>query len=215
MGPPRQDYYRDLHFSAEDRAQNQYREHLGGGNEQWERRGRFQVHFLSRMGMTPQHRLIDIGCGPIRAGVHFINYLDPGNYYGIDYNPDFIEIAREISNSQPALAAKQPTLRVIQDFRFEEIGQCFDFVMVFSVIQHSTNELATTFFRKLAPILHAGSRVYITHARWFRGIIEGTNLQLLRMFSRPEEVEPGLDMSSWGWENPLEIYPILEIGRLA
>ena len=31
--------------------------------------------------------LIDIGCGALRGGVHFVRHLDPGHYFGMDSEP--------------------------------------------------------------------------------------------------------------------------------
>jgi ubiquinone/menaquinone biosynthesis C-methylase UbiE len=38
-----------------------------------------------------QHKLLDIGCGALRGGIHFINYVDAGNHYGLDLNSWLIE----------------------------------------------------------------------------------------------------------------------------
>jgi len=62
-----------------DIQQGAYKAHLGGGAEAWDRRGEFQLHFLQQAGLQPQHRLLDIGCGPLRAGQFFIRYLEPEN----------------------------------------------------------------------------------------------------------------------------------------
>ena len=32
-------------------------------------------------------RMLEIGCGNLRAGRLFIDYLDAGDYYGIDISP--------------------------------------------------------------------------------------------------------------------------------
>ena len=38
--------------------------------------------------------MLEIGCGNLRAGRLFIDYLDAGNYYGIDISPDILLAAR-------------------------------------------------------------------------------------------------------------------------
>ena len=38
----------------------------------------------------PHHRLLDIGCGALRGGVHFVRYLEDGNYAGLDVNRSLI-----------------------------------------------------------------------------------------------------------------------------
>ena len=36
--------------------------------------------------MQPGLRFLDVGCGSLRAGRFISQYVDPGNYYGIDIN---------------------------------------------------------------------------------------------------------------------------------
>ena len=58
-----------------------HRELVGG---LWEELGVLQFEFLVKRGLKPHHRLLDVGCGALRGGVHFVRYLDPGCYHGID-----------------------------------------------------------------------------------------------------------------------------------
>ena len=50
----------------------------------WEALGKLQFDYLVANGLKPGHRLLDIGCGTLRGGRHFIRYLAPGGYTGID-----------------------------------------------------------------------------------------------------------------------------------
>ena len=74
-----------------------------------------------------------VGCGPIRAGVHFISFLNEGNYYGVDnYNNSFIRKTASLLVAESGFSGKHPTLRVISNFDFSAFNQQFDFVNVFS-----------------------------------------------------------------------------------
>src|SRR5207248_6045542 len=46
--------------------------------------GRYVFEFLVESGCRPDHRVLDFGCGALRAGVHVIPYLNAGNYFGVD-----------------------------------------------------------------------------------------------------------------------------------
>lgn len=61
-----------------------HRDVIGG---LWEEIGQLQLDFLRSRGLRSNHRIVDIGCGSLRAGVKLVAYLDPGNYYGTDINP--------------------------------------------------------------------------------------------------------------------------------
>lgn len=50
----------------------------------WEEIGQLQIDFLKSEGLLPAHRLLDIGCGTLRGGRHFIGYLDAGRYTGTE-----------------------------------------------------------------------------------------------------------------------------------
>ena len=109
----------------------QLRSIVGG---RWDEIGKQQFDFVKSRGLEPHHRFIDLGCGVLRGGVNFIDYLDTGNYYGIDLNPDMIAGARaELQRS--GLVAKQPTLRVTDSFDVD-FGVKFEYGIALSVFTH-------------------------------------------------------------------------------
>src|SRR5277367_14092 len=75
------DYGRQL--NADEVAAGDHRQFVGG---MWDEIGALQFEFLKKEGLLPRHCLIDIGCGCMRGGVHFAQYLDKGKYHGIDIN---------------------------------------------------------------------------------------------------------------------------------
>src|SRR3954453_8856690 len=48
----------------------------------WDELGKLQLDYLVGQGLKPEHYVLDVGCGPLRAGVHFIGYLEPGQQRG-------------------------------------------------------------------------------------------------------------------------------------
>ena len=72
-------------------SDNHHRQMVGG---LWDEMGQLQFDFLVRQGLSPEHRLLDIACGCLRGGVHFVRYLQPGNYYGVDVNAPLLERGR-------------------------------------------------------------------------------------------------------------------------
>ncbi|HXG47860.1 MAG TPA: hypothetical protein VNO52_09560, partial [Methylomirabilota bacterium] len=50
----------------------------------WDELQAYQLRVLQANGLRPEHRLLDIGCGPLQGGVAFIGYLAPGHYVGVD-----------------------------------------------------------------------------------------------------------------------------------
>ena len=48
--------------------------------------GRLQLELLKREGCLPSSKVLEIGCGCLSAGIKLIEYLERGNYFGIDPN---------------------------------------------------------------------------------------------------------------------------------
>ncbi|HEY2200624.1 MAG TPA: hypothetical protein VGH56_01955, partial [Solirubrobacteraceae bacterium] len=57
-----------------------HRAYIGG---RWEEYGQLEFDFMVERGLRPEHVMLDIACGSLRAGVRLIPYLDAGNYLGI------------------------------------------------------------------------------------------------------------------------------------
>ena len=66
----------------------------------WDEIGKLQFDFLVRSGLQPHHYFLDVGCGSLRGGVHFIPYLETAHYLGIDKEVDLINagIERELGH---------------------------------------------------------------------------------------------------------------------
>lgn len=52
--------------------------------ETFEEAGRNQFITLLELGLSPESRVIDIGCGVLRLGYWLIPFLHEGCYYGIE-----------------------------------------------------------------------------------------------------------------------------------
>jgi SAM-dependent methyltransferase len=187
-----------------------YKQYLGGGAEQWERRGAFQVYLLRQKGLLPTSKLLDVGCGPIRAGMHFIKYLDKGNYCGIDFNKDFIKTAIAIAK-EPDLAAKAPKFEVVEDFDLRRIEPVFDYAIAFSVLNHCSESQRMVFLRNIAGPLKRGGRAYISHCSWLsESSLTGTEMRCTGRVGMHD-----FDITQWGWPEPEKesVFPIIELTR--
>jgi SAM-dependent methyltransferase len=113
----------------------------GRTHEEWLRVGQMQFDYLVSHGLKPGMRMLEIGCGNLRAGRLFIGYLDAGNYYGTDISPDILLAAQRTLASE-SLQDKLPHLTLVNNLKlaFLPSGH-FDVVHAHSVFSHSPVEV--------------------------------------------------------------------------
>lgn len=119
-------------LSDEEIETLKHRSFIGG---MWEEIGALQFTFLKDHGLTPQDRLLDLGCGALRGGLHFIEYLDPGHYCGLDINASLIK-AGTYELQQKKLEHKEPKLMVSEHFDIGKFGLSFDCAIAISLFTH-------------------------------------------------------------------------------
>ena len=152
--------YDDRQTIANIVRQGSHREVIGG---MWDEIGRLQASYLIEQGLKPHHSLLDVGCGCLRAGVHFVDYLDADNYFGYDINSTLLEAGytRELDDR---LRSKLPreNLRCIEDFEASVFQQQFDFAVAQSVFTHMPIDLVSRCFERTADVLAPGASLYAT-----------------------------------------------------
>ena len=114
-----------------------YKRFFGGGAEEWDRRGRFQLYLMQHLGLKPEHYFLDVGCGPLCGGEHLISYLDKGHYIGVDRHVDLVTIAYKIVEEK-GLEDKRPVLGVVKDWKFFHTTP-IDYALAFSIPKSPTD----------------------------------------------------------------------------
>jgi SAM-dependent methyltransferase len=130
--------------------------------EEWDVHGPRQLEFLREQGLQPEHYLLDVGCGPLRGGVHFISYLDTAHYYGVDKNAKVLETAREVELERYGIAHKQPTLVAMENFDFPGLRRTFDYAWAQSVFTHLPLNDIIRCVMNVEKVLNPGGRFLAT-----------------------------------------------------
>ena len=86
--------------------------------ESWLKIGQMQFDYLIKHGLKPDMRMLEIGCGNLRAGRLFIDYLDSGNYYGTDISPDIL-LAAQKTVGEYGLQRKMPYIALVSDLKLD------------------------------------------------------------------------------------------------
>jgi len=143
--------------------------------EAWLQIGQLQFDYLCSHGLKPDMRMLDIGCGNLRAGRLFIDYLDAGNYYGTDISPDIL-LAAQRTVVEYGLQRKLPYLSLASDMRLEFLPDgYFDVVHAHSVFSHSPLPVIEECLAHVGRIMAPGGFFDFTFDR-----TEGTEHQVLR-----------------------------------
>lgn len=142
-------------FTEAEIARGKHRSFVGGV---WDTHGEHQLNFLLSQGLAPTDRFLDIGCGALRAGRHFVSYLDPGNYYGIDANVSLIQAGYDVELDDEQ-RNRLPSTNLRANERFDgDFGVQVDMALAQSVFSHvSLNHIRLCLYRTAKVVRPGGS----------------------------------------------------------
>lgn len=151
------DYYRAV---MDYRAKKDPKQAIGG---KWDEVGPHQLHFLKTQGLKPESKMLDVGCGSLRGGIHFISFLDKGNYTGMDISANLLKVAKKHLQEHD-LESKSPRLVQTNDMHFDEFdNDKFDFLNAQSVLSHMPREDIVEMFSNLHKVMHETSVFIATY----------------------------------------------------
>jgi len=166
-------YYRAVMRS--DASRSAYGAVGSPSHDYWLQVGQLQFDYATGHGLKPDMRMLEIGCGNLRAGRLFIEYLEPGSYYGTDISPDIL-IAAQDTIAEHDLRAKLPHLTLVKDLRLHFLpDRAFDFVHAHSVFSHSPIEVIDECLAHVGRIMAPGGFFDFTFDR-----TEGAEHHVLR-----------------------------------
>ena len=81
----------------------------GGPPNLFESAGRLQLSTLVREGLYPFSKVLDIGCGCLRAGYWLVRLLDRGCYFGIEPNVAMLKAGIDHLLTPEIVESKRPS----------------------------------------------------------------------------------------------------------
>ncbi len=112
-----------------------------GPGQHWRAMRKFQISFLRSNGLTPTDTFVDLGCGTLRGGIPVIDYLNAGNYTGLDVRDEALAEARE-ELKRAKLEDKRPNLFNSLDFDAIPTDEKFDKAWAFAALIHMSDEIS-------------------------------------------------------------------------
>lgn len=147
------DYYKQLSNNDD------YRKCVGG---KWDEIGKLQINFMKDQGLKPDMKFLDIGCGSLRGGRYFIEYLQPYKYFGIDCNQSLIDIGRKKELGINFWKVRDSNFVVNEYFDFNRFSKIFDSALAFSVFTHLPPIYLELCLHRLSKVFRKDSKFYAT-----------------------------------------------------
>lgn len=133
-----------------------HREYVGG---YWDLMGQRQFHFMLQQGLRPDSVFLDLGCGALRAGRYFIQYLESGHYLGLEKE----ELLIERGLTELGGCSKQFILEANDQFNFQKFPKRPDFVLAHSVFTHLTLDQMELCLKNLRAFIKPTGKLFATY----------------------------------------------------
>jgi cyclopropane fatty-acyl-phospholipid synthase-like methyltransferase len=122
-----------------------YRSYIGPPM-QYDFMGATQFRLLCTLGLRSDHKVLDLGCGSLRAGRFLITYLESHNYCGIEPNKWLIEDAIREQIGSDMIKIKKPSFDHNSSFDTTVFNTQFDYIIAQSIFSHTGIGLIKTAF---------------------------------------------------------------------
>jgi SAM-dependent methyltransferase len=138
----------------------------GESDTSWDAAGQLQLDYLIAAGLTPRSRVLDIGCGALRAGRKIIAYLNAGNYYGIDSDRQQLDAGLALALAPPSLASRCPRENLSHSAKFRHLHLTepqIDFGICVSVMRGLSIAHVQVCLERVAPYFKPGGQLHMSY----------------------------------------------------
>ncbi len=136
-----------------------YRNYVGG---MWDEIGDLQFKYIVSQGMRPEHCFLDVGCGALRGGWRFIDYLESGNYLGFDKEKELIKIGKKKVLTKKLLEEKSPEFVISDNFEFEGFSKKPEYAIALSLFTHLNRDDIVTCLTNLKKFVKKDHKFFAT-----------------------------------------------------
>ncbi|XVF06252.1 hypothetical protein REPUB_Repub06bG0031800 [Reevesia pubescens] len=141
-------------------------EHHSNYGEPWAG-GRDVFEFLAESShLTANSRVLEIGCGTLRVGLHFIRYLKPEHFHCLERDELSLMAALRYELPSQGLLHKRPKIVRGEDMDFIKFGSdvVYDLIYASAVFLHMPDKLVWVGLERLANRLKPyDGRIFVSH----------------------------------------------------
>ncbi|KAL4557733.1 hypothetical protein LXL04_035921 [Taraxacum kok-saghyz] len=129
--------------------------------------GRDVFEFLAESShLLPESRVLEIGCGTLRVGLHFIRYLQPEHFHCLERDELSLMAAFRYELPAQGLLYKRPLILKGEDMEFVRFGSGFKYDLVYAsaVFLHMPDKLVWIGLERLVGRLKPlDGRLFVSH----------------------------------------------------
>ncbi|XP_047069868.1 uncharacterized protein LOC124677979 [Lolium rigidum] len=141
-------------------------EHHSNYGEPWAG-GRDVFEFLANAStLMPKDQVLEIGCGTLRVGLHFIRFLETGRFHCLERDELSLMAALRYELPSQGLLYKRPVIVRGEDMDFSKFGDTvmYDLIYASAVFLHIPDALVWTGLERLAGKLRPQrGRIFVSH----------------------------------------------------
>ncbi|XP_021773074.1 uncharacterized protein LOC110737032 [Chenopodium quinoa] len=140
-------------------------EHHSNYGEPWAG-GRDVFEFLAESAhLSPDAQVLEIGCGTLRVGLHFIRYLKPEHFHCLERDELSLMAAFRYELPSQGLLHKRPIIVKGEDMDFSRFGSevTYDLIYASAVFLHMPDKLVWVGLERLASKLKPDGRIFVSH----------------------------------------------------
>lgn len=141
-------------------------EHHSNYGEPWAG-GRDVFEFLAEsVHLKPESLVLEIGCGTLRVGLHFIRYLKPSHYHCLERDELSLMAAFRYELPSQGLLYKRPLIVRGEDMDFSGFGSgnMYDLIYASAVFLHMPDKLVWIGLERLVSRLKPyEGRIFVSH----------------------------------------------------
>jgi cyclopropane fatty-acyl-phospholipid synthase-like methyltransferase len=132
-----------------------------GPAEVFDSTGRYCFDLLKNLKLESHHKLLDVGCGGLRTGKFLIQYLNAGNYTGVEPEAHVVESAKKYEIGCEILEAKKPNFSHESNFDFKCLP-IQDFIFCYDVFYHCGKEQLAVFLENIKHISNFKTKTIVS-----------------------------------------------------